>query len=279
MRQIRHLAVAAAALGLLSAPASAHDFWIALDDFQPEADAALEADFMVGHGMDQSRWPSAAYRFVTLDLVGAEGRRALFPEIVTADSATMVFETEAAGDYVLAMASTPAFIRLDADIFNSYIKDEGITPILADRTARLQMKKPGTELYSRRGKALVRVGEAGGTGDVFTRPVGLTLEITPLENPYAAGPGEEVPVEVTYLGAPVSGATIHIGRIDAALETEPAPLKTGSDGQAMFEVPAEGDWYLHVVWGEPAENLPGGADYQTIFSSLSMGFGTGEAAD
>lgn len=276
MRQFRLVAAGAVAFSVLSGPASAHDFWVALDDFRPGAEATIAADFMVGHGMDQSRWPSAAYRFVTLDLVGEEERRTLFPEIVEADSGTMVFEAAGDGDYVLAMASTPAFIRLEAELFNSYIEDEGITPIILHRTAERQMEEPGTELYSRRGKALLRVGE-GGSGEVFTRPVGLTLEITPLADPYGTAPGEEIPVRVTYLGAPVSGATIHIGRIDAALEDEPAPLKTGADGEAMFEIPEGGDWYLHVVWGEPADNLPGGADYQTIFASLSMGFGEAAA--
>jgi len=272
MRQFRLLAAGAAALAVVAAPASAHDFWIALEDFRPDTEATIAADFMVGHGMDQSRWPSAAYRFVTLDLVGEDARRTLFPEIVEADSGTMTFDAGVDGDYVLAMASTPAFIRLKSELFNSYIEDEGITPIILHRTAERQMKKPGTEFYSRRGKALLRVGE-GGSGEVFTQAVGLTLEITPLADPYSAEAGEEIPVRVTYLGAPVSGAMIHIGRIDAALEDEPAPLKTGADGEAMFEIPPEGDWYLHVVWGEPADNLPGGAAYQTIFASLSMGFG------
>jgi len=158
---------------------------------------------------------------------------------------------------------------LEAETFNDYLEEEGLTPIQVDRVIKRMTKKPGRETYSRRGKSLIQIGDLSETDPIYlSRPLGLTLEIVPLENPARLKEGEEFLSRVYFRGVPISRATI--GLVD--LDSEDGVLaveKTDASGLVKFDRPEAGRWMLHVVW---ADTLPENdtAEYDTIFSSLSF---------
>jgi len=143
------------------------------------------------------------------------------------------------------------------------------TPLAFWQVIKGTTDKPGRETYSRRGKALIQVGEMSEIDPAYlTRPLGLTLEIVPLQNPARLGEGETFSSRVYYRGVPISGVTI--GLIDLDSDDGILALKTTRvNGLVDFDRPKDGSWMLHAVWSAPLEESDA-ADYDTVFSSLSF---------
>lgn len=216
---------------LLALPAAAHDFWI-----QPQA----PHDLLVGHGPYRQISPIPPSRIIRFETIGpAEAAHLL------------VLETD-----------DKAQSHLPAIRFNDYLMVEGLTPALQERERTHRGNRDGSERYSRRAKALIG---AGPDDPLFTKAVGLTLEIVP-EHPSVHG----LPVRVFYKGQPLAGALVKLTDLDhdeQPFETH----RTDEKGHASFTRPDKGSWLLNVIWTE-ALGPEAETDFATIFSSLSFAF-------
>lgn len=278
---MRRLAAVVIAFGIALSSAhtaQAHDFWVELEDYWlPVGDASSWARFRVGHAEDEGAWPLLWDRIVSLRAYGAGG---ISDQQANLQEQTPVWEGGAnirlphkPGTYVLAMESHHAFSKLPADRFTDYARTEGLSLILADRVARAKEQMDGTEVYSRRAKAIVQVGTAF-TNNV-TQPIGQSLEIVPERNPYALGSDEPLPVRVFFRGRPLPGAQIDLQTV-APNDKDIATLTTDRDGRAVFTFPRQGILKFNTVWSVPIQNER--ADYETIFSSLTFGYASKEGA-
>lgn len=264
-----HSKLAAALIALTITPAAhAHDFWIEPADYTPSPGEPVALSILTGHGEDTAAWPAASHRIIGLRSISAGG---LTSHVTSPDMLKPGLELsfQRAGLHMVFIESTNAFSRLPAEKFNAYVDEEGITPIAAHRLKTAAQQAEGTELYSRRGKALVEVGCASGSDDTWAMPVGLSLEILPTSNPFDWDAGDPLGVEVRFHGAPLAASTLHVTPLDG--EGYGFTIKTGMDGRAdLSKMMKEGRWLVHTVWSEPAEGLLQDATYQTVFSSLTF---------
>jgi len=271
---LRHLrsftvALAGASAFLIGAGADAHDFWLQPGSFQLSEVGDIDLNVFVGHAGDVGDWPRAPERVISLRLyqdghiVDRQNVLNTAPPI-----GPLPIAIERDGLTVIGMETIHAVSKLDAEKFNSYVASEGITPISVHRAQNRMTKRAGTEIYSRRGKALVQVGD---TIDPVagTTALGFTLEITSLKNPYAVAAGEPLRFRVDYRGEPLGGATVKLIRLGS--EEDELEVKTGEDGTAAVPRPETGSYILHTVWSSPTETEDR-ADYDTTFSSLSFGY-------
>lgn len=261
-------AIATIILGTTAQTALAHDFWIEPQSFAIEEPGDVVLDVFVGHGDDKTSWPVAPHRIIGLRSLGPDGytTHVTGPDMLKAPTSLTLGSP---GTHLVFIETTNSFSELPADRFDSYVADEGIRPIEIDRQLKRLNDKPGKELYSRRGKTLIEVGCEAGSSDVWQTEAGLTLEIIPRANPLTWQTGTPLPVEVRFHGAPVQGATMHVTNLED--ETVSFTAKTGEDGRADIASDlGEGAWLVHTVWAEAAPNLLEGADYQTVFSSLTF---------
>ncbi len=259
-------------LFLIATSATAHDFWLQPQSFQTNPGVALPVTALIGHGKDRGRWEADASRIVMLKSIGPNGtadlrnafkQRGIGPHIFTAFAGT--------GVHVLAMQTNRASSELPAKRFNDYAKDEGLTPILEYRNRTGTADSAGREFYSRRAKVLIRVGDSTGRTDPHTtKAIGLALEIVPERDPYVLGSSRNLPVRVIYEGKALAGATVKLTNLYSD-EKPVAIVKTDSSGRAAFRIPESGAWLLNVVWTKPIKGRPG-ADFDTIFSSLTFGY-------
>jgi uncharacterized GH25 family protein len=263
------------ALMLLCAPraASAHDFWIQPTSFWLLSGSGTAMTLEVGHGPDRQRSALPLRRITRFGAVTPAGdtvdlRGALTLGGANADGA---LSFSAPGAYVVALETDAgAQSHLPADRFNAYAEDEGLEPALTARARYGLGRADATERYSRRAKAIVQVGApSAALQDQVTRPIGLLLEIVPEVSPYAAAPGDTLPVRVFYEGKPLASALVKL--TDLARDATPMEThRTDAAGRAVFSVPRSGSWLLNVVWTKP---LRGEAvDFETVFSSISFGF-------
>ena len=258
-------------LVLVATSATAHDFWLQPQVFQIGPGVALPVTALIGHGDDRGRWEADPKRVVMLKLIGPNGTvdlRSAFKQRGAGSHFAPVFAK--AGVHVLAMQTNHASSELPAKRFNDYAKDEGLTPILKYRARMETTNATGREIYSRRAKALIRVGPNTGRADPRTmKAIGLTLEIVPERDPYAMGKVRNLPVHVLYEGKRLAGATVKLTNLKSD-EKPISVMKTDKSGRAVFRIPEHGTWLMNVVWTKPISGRPD-ADFDTIFSSMTFG--------
>ena len=248
---------------------AAHDFWVQPRDFVADPGVAVPMLIEVGHGQFRQRWSAPIERITTFAAVGPAGtkdiRSALRPAGAASD-ADVSFS--APGSYIVVLETSRSESILPSIRFNDYIKAEGIVPALATRAAAKTTDAPGREFYSRRAKALVRIGAGTTPQPQIMRPAGLTLEIVPGVDPTAPGFDLTLPVTILYEGRPLPGAFVKLTNLD--FDGRPvATHLTDAKGQAVFAIPFKGLWQMNVVWTKPIKDPR--ADFDTVFSSLTFG--------
>lgn len=255
---------------IISSSAQAHDFWLAPETYSPAVNETFGLSIMMGHPEDQMRWPAAPHRIVALRSVGPNGitdHQASIAENTKSQSIPMKLQEH--GLHVITIETTQAVSELRAKKFNAYLEEEGLTPIKIDRVQKGKMDDLGTEVYSRRGKALIQVGDIPDVDPSYlSQPMGLTLEIVPQLHPARIEKGELMSATIYYRGKPTRGVTV--GLIDLEGDKGLVEItKSDQSGHIHIPRPEDGTWMLHAVWAAP---LPDGnrADYTTVFSSLSF---------
>ena len=151
-------AAALIALALASAPAAAHEFWIALRDGTVAPGAVIVADLKVGQKLRGEPYPYLTSRFrsftvtlggTTTGVAGNEG-----------DIPALSLIAERSGLHVIAQ-NTIAF-RVTYDdwaVFRRYLADEGLDSFADLHRARGLPESGFAERYTRYVKALVQVAQ------------------------------------------------------------------------------------------------------------------------
>jgi uncharacterized GH25 family protein len=276
MPPIKNAVIAGAMTAALvfGSAAAAHDFWVQPTRFWVAPGATVPTSLQVGHGKDRVRWDSDIRRITAFRSIGPDGVKDHIPELrIGAMGQDHPVKFGPPGAYILYLTTDHAQSELPSLRFNDYAKTEGLTVALAERERTKTSDKPGRELYTRRAKVLVQVGPASATPDPkITRPIGLSLEIVPEVNPYAASAGDSLPVRILYEGKPLAGATVKLNNLDFDYRPIETQMSDGA-GRAVFKMPKTGTWQLNVIWSKSIKDSK--ADFETTFSSLTFGFPPG----
>jgi uncharacterized GH25 family protein len=250
---------------MISTTAAAHDFWIQPECYWCQSTGSIAWTLEAGHGPERQLSPLPPSRITRFQAFTPGGSQ---QELRGHDQ----LELHERGTYVLVLETdNRAQSHLPAARFNDYLRLEGLTPALEERSRTHRMDVDGSESYSRRAKALVHVGPAGKTAmRQVVQPLGLPLEIVPEVSPYIEPQPATLPVKVLFAGRPLPGATVKLTQ----LEHDQAPFEThltDAAGRAVFNMPTRGSWLLNVIW---TRALPKSSetDFETVFSSLSFGF-------
>lgn len=263
-------ALAALALTVSSA-AAAHSFWLEPQEHSLEPGQELRVDFKVGDtGEVADHWALYWERIASLRLFGPDGATDQQRAVITttrAEPGHAVLGYLQPGSYILAFESNPSFSDLEAERFNNYVEHVGLTAIAEYRERLGLTGEAGTELYSRRAKTLLQVGNAPTTN--VTVPIGQTLEIVPTVHPLSVGAGEPFQMMVLWRGEPLAGALMQVSPLDASAEIQ----EFTSDEHGLVTIPEQLSTatLYSVVWGVPAPN-DARADFITFFSSLTVGW-------
>ena len=248
-------AIGALLLGLIGWPVAAHDLWLQPSRFWIAPGGEVPAVLLVGHGAARERSRIAASQVSLFKAIGPRGSVDRKGELSLGQGrADASLKFDAPGTYVVFFSTTNVESVLPAPKFNDYAAGEGLTLVTGQRIAQGSTSAPGRELYSRRGKALIQVGSPGHRAQAHvTAPVGLSLEIVPLRNPYQAGTAASLPVRVLYQGRPLAGALVKMTNL--AADSQPVEAhRTDASGLATFKARRSGEWQLNVVWSEPLGN-------------------------
>jgi uncharacterized GH25 family protein len=245
----------------LGGPILAHDFWVQPSSYWAKPDELVQVRLCVGHFDEPEpvvRNPARIERFAVIapdresDVPGQDGK----------DPAGLL-RPAAEGLHILVYDSNHGRSELEAAKFESYLREEGLERIIAERSKRGEASKPGVEIYSRCAKALVNVGGAAAAPD---RAVGLKLELVAGTNPAALKPGDELPLTLLLDGEPVEGVKVTLK--DAKHAHGVSEGRTGKDGRVSLKMPEKGVVLVTAVHMIRASE-GSGADWESLWASLT----------
>jgi hypothetical protein len=257
------------AFGLASV-ARAHDFWIEPTPPRPAVGERVSAALRVGERLAGEVVPRRPNRIVRFEAVGPDGTAQPLIGVPGMDPAGS-FAPSLSGTHRLLYQGNRARLELEPAKFESYLREEGLEKVVAQRAERGESGRPGREAYSRSALAAVCVrgqaGEAVPSG-AAPAPLELTLELRPESDPCGWRAGDEVSLRLLFRGRPVEGAIVAAqlrGRTDVA----PLSARTDAEGRVRLRLDTAGFWLLKAVEMVRAEALPD-TEWESFWASLTL---------
>ncbi|KAA9009148.1 DUF4198 domain-containing protein [Histidinibacterium aquaticum] len=255
-------------LGLLAAPASAHEYWIEPLDYAVEADGMLRGHLVNGQQFEGTRFAYIPQRFARFAVFA--GDRSAPVEGRIGDRPALDIAPLAEGLNVVAYVSDLNVVRYDAvEDFLSFAEHKDLGEV--EERARAEAEPDGGigEAYTRYAKTLIAVGDGAGTD----RRTGLETEIVALENPYTAEAEDGLDVQVFYGDALRADAQVELFEKAEDGTVEVTLHRTNAEGIATLPV-RPGHSYLvdAVVLRQPAADLAEGRNvvWETLWASLTF---------
>lgn len=265
---IRRIVVCVALLLTLPCILLAHDYWFKPETFFTAASTSVRVQLLVG---DEFRVEEERVlqkeKTESFQMFSEKGTQDLLAAGQEGQTPAATVKVGAAGNYLIAMNRKPSLIKLEAAKFKSYLAEEGLETIIAERERRGESDSEGRERYSRNLKLLLQVGERH--DDSYKRALGQRLEIIPQSNPYTLQHGDSLKVRVTFEGKPLAGAKIFAYNRNNEAVSEQAQ-RTASDGMATFKVDKSGEWLVRLVHMRRCEKCAD-ADWESFWGAYSFG--------
>lgn len=245
----------AAIILLLSATASAHDYWMMPNRFEYRVGDTMRLDLWLGQemtGEESKPWqPKRTKSFV---LIGAAGTVDLRRHAKDGESPVLAdFVLSKEGPALVAMERRWTDITLASAKFEDYLRHEGLAHMIAVREKR-GPKAQERECYTRALKSLVQVGDL--EGELHAKVLGHAIEIVLLDDPARLDAGDRQRARLLFEGKPLAGTRIvaHVRNAGGVVSTRTAV--TNTKGEVGFDA-APGTWLLRTVHMRPCE----GCDY------------------
>ncbi len=247
--------------------AQAHEFWMQPLKFKYTPGETATLSFMVGENFVGEVWELKKSRLVRLEQISRSGRQNLYEKTVEGKGKHLAVKLDTEGTHLVAMQTTNAFIAVEAEAFNAYLKEDGLEDAYNHRKRTNTLDKPASEFYARCAKVLL---QAGATPDnTFEQIAGLPLEIVPLQNPYSLKAGDEMSFKVLYEGQPLPFTLVKVWNRKNN-NTVLQDIYTQKDGIITTRLSNSGSWMVSTVKMVPSKAE--GAEWQSYWSSLGFGY-------
>lgn len=176
----------------------AHEFWMQPQKFVFSKDEVAGIDFMVGENFEGERWSLKRHRVVRLEQHTVTSFNTISMPTDTSKRPVLNVALKTEGTHLIVMQSNNAYLELDAEKFNAYLKEDGLDDVINHRTTTNTLDKPSREHYQRNTKLLLKCGTV--SDGTYANEVGLPLEIIPLSDPYKAKQGDELKFKILLEG-------------------------------------------------------------------------------
>lgn len=245
-RRIRGV-IAVVGMSLVAGSLAAHDLFLKLTTYFLPAQKPVEALLLNGT-FTRSENSLERNRIADFSLVGPAGRARLDTTgiIPRGDTTRVRFTTGAAGTYLVGVSVKPRELALKGTEFNAYLKEEGITDMLAERTRTGALNDSTRERYAKHVKAVFQVGDD--ITDQYATVLGYPAEIVPMENPYRLKAGSSLRVRCLVQGISVQGVTVLAGGLTPQGRIiKEVGVTTDASGIAAIPLSSPGRWYVKFI--------------------------------
>lgn len=254
------------AIMLLAGAASAHEFWLLPDKSRASTDEDVLVTIAVGQNFVGNSIPYIPDTTVRFDIYGPGGTMTDAARGFAKDPGGIV-RPRRPGLYTVVYQNKGNTIVIDPEIFNFYLKNEGLDEALEYRKAHGLMDTPGREFYTRFPKTWVMSGDNINAGRWALAPSNLKFEMVPLSNPFTWRPGDAVDVRVLYEGKPIEG--ILVGTFTKSSDGRIEAVRSDRNGVATLHIDRAGRWLAAAVHLIPAPERPD-EDWQSFWTSFTI---------
>ena len=176
----------------------AHDTWIVPDHYRVDPEKRCRINHRIGMNFPVSLNAPTQERIVDSVVIGLQFKHSLTHYLTEGKSLVSEVTFNQSGSYMVGTTFKPAEIKMTADKFNRYLLHDGLSHIHALRKKKGLLNQDAIEHYTKLPKSLIQVGQK--TDPSILNPIGLKLEIIPLQNPYRLQAGEQLEIKVLYKG-------------------------------------------------------------------------------
>ncbi len=197
--------------------AFAHEFWLSPQKFFYSVRETAHIRFQVGENFTGENWTGNRDKIQHLSHYTPSNEIIdLSPRLSEHKGDSLSLPLPEIGTHMVTFNSTNSFIQLEADKFNAYLMEDGMTEVLQYRKEHHELQDKGKEYYQRSVKTLLQVGDR--LTDACTNPTGLPLDIIPEQNPYNL-PADltseregllKMRFQVLFFGKPLENALVKI---------------------------------------------------------------------
>ena len=249
-------------LALGPSAVSAHDFWLDPSSWQLSPARGVTVTLRVGELFIGDAVPRNQAGIERFSIVTASGEQ----PVSGADGKSPAGLIPARRDEtaVVLYRSRRSAVELEAEKFETYLREEGLDEVIAQRRKKGESGKRAREVFSRSAKTIL--GSPGSvTASVATKPYGLALEIVPVGDPrIRTRDGNSF--RILFRGKPLRGALVvarNRKRPNAAVS-----MRTDDRGIVALSLDTPGEWLIKCVHmariDEPI------AEWESIWASLTF---------
>jgi hypothetical protein len=254
-------------LAAFSIQTFAHEFWLEAEKFFLAVNESTPVHLYVGDGLakDREERPFNLDSIPRFDLISLLSTSDLKARTKEGSMPLHSFSSSSPGDHILAMERQWSFIKLAAPEFEAYLREDGMDYIIAERTRLKERAKEGREIYSRYLKSIIRVGDS--QDSVSVKPVGMSLEIVPLDDPYALKRPGRIRFRILFEGKPLRGRTVYADNRGRPTQQAVA----NASGDVTFRIDRSGMWLIRIVNMRRCTADCSGADWESFWAALTFG--------
>jgi len=251
----------------ISAGVNAHEFWLEPLSFTLEPGENIKAHIKVGQELDGDTYGYYPANFERFDLTVGDGTQPLKNRFARKPAVDQ--PTTSSGLHIFTYQSRPSKLRYEKrEIFEKFLKEEGIEWVLEAHEKRGLPVLDFTELFKRFAKSLVKVGEGKGQD----RLMGLPFEWVVLDNPYTHPEKKKIAAQLFFEGKPFpeSMVNVFIKRDDKVDQ-----IKLETDEMGKVEIPVAGGGFflinaVHMVEPSPEIASLSKAVWMSLWASTTF---------
>ncbi len=254
---------------LTSSFSYSHDFFLYPSKFSATPNERIKISIHVDDVFPGKAVKWSSSRVLRFEHRFGSGLMDLSKKLAEADSSGVLVPITGTGIHLFALDWDARLIDLKPEQFSHYLASEGLDHVLRMRKERGEEKKNGKERYSRFVKTLIDAGE--GNNSALRGVVGQTIELVPLDNPYASKPGGSIRVQLLFRGIPLQNALVsstYVGATDKP-DTYMQSARTNEEGIVSVKLTLGGPWLIRTVHMLPIEKDKD-ADWESWWASITF---------
>ena len=255
-------------LGLLAAPAAAHEFWLEPLAYQINLNDNLAANIVNGQDFEGVKLPFVPRKFT--HFINFAGNNSAQVSSRLGDSPALNQAPVSEGLNIVAYQAVNLDVSYETwEKFKKFLDHKDLGDQLANHKARGLALVNFKEIYSRYSKTLIGVGNAAGSD----QRAGLETEIVALTNPYTDDLLLGMRVQLFYRTDIRANAQIEVFEKSPTGDIDIFMVQTDGEGIATIPVKSEHSYMLDaVVLREPTVQLAADTDaaWETLWANLTF---------
>jgi uncharacterized GH25 family protein len=251
---------------LVSSLTDAQEFWMQPTRFRFQPGETIAVAFSIGENFIRTPWVFDATKIEVLRWSHRGGEVDLRDKVIEGTGGNLTIENLPEGTHLISLQSAPYSVTMDKTSFDQYLQEEGLDDIIFSRKKSAPLPDSVVNSYTHHCKLLLQSGRK--TDEIFSKELGLPVEIVPLENPYSLKIGDRLQFKILYKGQPLFGARVKIlNRYNN--RTTIQNIYTQKDGIIETTLSNNGNWLVGCVKMIPSKETKG--EYKSYRTTLVFG--------